>query len=373
MKIIRITLLLFFTLSPALSAQVSFLDKPAALKKSKKCLELIYNFSFDEASAIQADLLKSYPENPAPYFMKGLIIYWQNFPLLPDNPASETFIKMMDEAIHKAGAMKEDPIYFTEGTFFDLFGRAFKAMYWADNGKATKLIPDLGSMYSNTIKGFELKEEFVEFYFSCGLYNYYIEAYTEAHPIYKPLVSFMKDGDKQTGLLQLQYAIDNCIYVKAEALLFMSIIQLNYENDLSSASKYAGQLYNTYPHNSYYWGLNIIILMHLGRFNEVIQLLSENAIHDNSFKQLIILLARAYIDEHTSQNTDHALSNYEKGIEIADRFEVFGDLYKAIAYMGLSRLAGRDNNETQEKKFKNLAEKHTNYNYIISGTGNGSE
>jgi len=64
-----------------------------------------------------------------------------------------------------------------------LFGRAFKAMFWADNGKSGKVVPDLRTMYKRTKEGFELKDRFVEFYFSTGLYNYYIEAYPEAEKL----------------------------------------------------------------------------------------------------------------------------------------------------------------------------------------------
>ena len=350
-----------------IKAQESLLDNPVTLEKIKQCLSDTYNFSFREAGHLQQQLAASHPHHPAPDFLKGLIIYWENFPLTPAQLSSANFVNSMDRAIIKAERMTGDPALYLEGTFFNLFGRAFKAMYWADNGKMLKVLPDLRTMYANTIKGFDLKDDFVEFYFSTGLYNYYIEAFPEAYPIYKPIVSFMKRGNRELGLLQLSYAIKNSIYLKAESLLFMSLIQLNYENDLSAASYYALQLYNMYPKNSYYWGHSIIILLHRGHFSEVNDLLQKRNIRNDPFRLMIEQLATAFIEEYTAGRLEIALSLYNQGLEIADGYGNFGNLYKAMAYAGLSRIAGRENDENLRMKYLRLAESHTGYKYITSG------
>jgi len=363
-KILFILLLLVVMKIPG---QESLLNKPSSLEKVKECLDATYNFSFRKAWRLQNQLSKLHPGHPAPDFLKGLIIYWQNFPLTPGSQYSEHFIDQMDRVIDLAGKMLEEPSLQLEGVFFDLFGRAFKAMYYADNGKAGKVIPDLRTMYINTIRGFDLKDDFIEFYFSTGLYNYYIEAYPEAHPIYKPIVSFMKEGNRHTGLMQLEYAINECVYLKAEALLFMSLIQLNYEANLKAASAYALKLHGTYPGNSYYWGHSIIILLHEGNFSKVKEMLKENAIRHDSFRIMIEQIAGAFMEEHLGGNLAISSSMYMNVLKMAEKYGNFGDLYSAIAYMGLSRIADKEHDESGRKRYLRLAESHTNYTYIIAG------
>ncbi|MBN1131798.1 MAG: hypothetical protein JXR52_02170 [Bacteroidales bacterium] len=364
-----ISVLLAITLinSPA---QVSLLDNPTILEKVKQCLHATYNFSFIEARELQCQLAKLHPDHPAPYFLKGLIIYWQNFPLIPEKKASGDFIEQMDLSISKASRMVPDSALYLEGIFFNLFGRAFKAMYWADNGRALKVLPDLRVMYSNTMTGFDLKDEFVEFYFSCGLYNYYIEAFPEANPIYKPLVAFMRDGDKELGLQQLEYAMEHSIYLKAESLLFMSLIHCNYEANLAAASKYALRLYHSYPRNSYYWGHAIITLLHQGAFSLAGELLKATTIRQDLFYSMIETLAEAFIEEFGSGKMDRASMLYRNSLDIASKYGDFGNLYKAIAYMGLSRIAATEKDETLKLKYLRLAESHTGYDYIINGPEN---
>ena len=246
--------------STMLCAQSSYLDRPDLLALADSSLRHSYNFSFERARYYQHKLEQNSPEHPAPYFLKAMIVYWENFPLTPENPNSLLFIDLLNQSVDLAKPMQEREATRLEGIFFDLFGRAFKAMFWADNGKPGKLLPDLGTMYSHTKEGFELKDQFSEFYFSTGLYNYYVQAYPEAHPVYKPLTSFMQDGDRVLGLKQLNYAIDHTSFVKVESLLFMTLIQLNYENDLALASRYAERLYRSYPKNTYFKGLMVMIL-----------------------------------------------------------------------------------------------------------------
>ena len=260
-----------------LPAQPGYLNRPDLLAITDSCLRHTYNFSFDKARKFQQVLETLTPDHPAPHFLFGLILYWENFPLTPEKEASEMFIERMDQSVEMAQRMLEEDQTYMEGAFFDLFGRAFKAMFWADNGRSGKVVPDLSTMYKHTKEGFKFKEQFVEFYFSTGLYNYYIEAYPEAHPVYKPLVSFMEKGDRKLGLSQLNQAINRTVYLKVESLLFMSIIQLKYENNLRTAALYAERLFREYPANIYFQGHLATIWLHQHRFDQVRTLLEGTA------------------------------------------------------------------------------------------------
>ena len=354
------------------SSQVSYLNRPDLLEKVERCLKNTYDFSFEEARSIQSELAASTPEHPAPDFLEALIVYWENFPLQPSDKATDQFIDLMDRVLELAENLNNNRETYIEGVFFDLFGRAFKAMFWADNGKSAKLLPDLGTMYRQTKKGFELKDEFVEFYFSTGLYNYYIDAYPEAHPAYKPLVSFMHKGDRELGLEQLNYAINHTIFLKVESIHFMSLIQLNYENDLNTAAIYAERLVRDYPGNIYFQGLLVNILLHQHRFIRVKEVLSERVNGNDSYSEMINTLANAFMDEREPGKETLAGTGFRKTIELAETFGPIADIYQAMGYMGLSRLYQKRGLDRESDSFARKASHLTHYRFILEERAPGS-
>jgi len=367
------TILIWICISwSAASSQISYLERPDLLEKVEICLQHTYGFSFTEARAIQSELALSTPGHPAPVFLDALIVYWENFPLIPSKEASQRFINLMNKTIELAKQYAKYDETYIESIFFDLFGRAFKAMYWADNGKSGKVIPQMGPMYRNTKKSFVLQEKFAEFYFSTGLYNYYIEAYPTAHPAYKPLVSFMHKGDQELGLKQLNRAINQTVFLKVEAILFMSLIQLNYEEDLNSAAMYAGRLVREYPDNIYYQGHLINILLHQHRFVQVKELLASMEQQSDSYTKMIRTLASGFMNEKVPGEESLSGTAYLETIELAEKFGPYADIYKAMAYMGLSRLLRTSGQESQANSYARKASHLTTYTFILEEKASGS-
>lgn len=346
-------------------AQESLLNKPDLLEKVEICLQHTYNFSFQEARSIQLEISTVLPDHPASLFLEALIIYWENFPLTPSKRASDQFVDLMDQTSDLAKEYIKNDQTYIDGVFFDLFGRAFKAMFWADNEKTMKVIPDLGTMYRHVKEGFELKEQFVEFYFSTGLYNYYIEAYPTAHPGYKPLVSFMHKGDRALGLEQLQYATDHTIFLKVESLLFMSLIQLNYENDINSAALYAERLLQEYPRNILFQGHMTNILLHQYEFDKVRKLLSMVMSQDDDYSKMIYTLADAFMSEDEPGQENISATGYLETIEMAETIGPVADIYQAMGYMGLSRLYEKRGLESDSESYARKASHYTAYSFIL--------
>jgi len=350
----------------AANSQISYLDRPHLLNHVENCLDLTYGFSFTKAKRQQLILSNLTPEHPAPLFLDALIIYWKHYPLTPEKKESELFLSLMDKCVQMAKAYTDNDHTHLEGVFFDLFGRSFQAMYWADNGKPFKVVPDLGTMYHHTKEGFHMKDDFAEFYFSTGLYNYFIEAYPELHPVYKPLVSFMQEGDKQLGLEQLEYAINHTIYLKVESYLFMTLIQLNYEDNLNSALYYISKLHQKYPQNTCYQGLLLTILLYQNKFTEARKVLMTMRTQTSDYSDMLKTMSKALLSEQFLSNDNHAKEGYFKTIEIAESFGPIADMYKAICYMGLSRISEREEMHHQAKKYARMASNHTAYSFIIN-------
>ena len=365
MRKLIVTLGFTFLCLVGTEAQVSYLNKPHLLDRVDSCLQHTYNFSFKKARFYQMELDRMTPNHPAPLFLEALIVYWENFPLVPDDKDSERFVELMNRSIKLAESFIEVDRTHLEGVFFDLFGRAFKAMFWADNGKEGKVIPDLRTMYRHSMEGFQLKEQFNEFYFSTGLYNYYIEAYPEAHPVYKPLLSFMNEGDKKLGLQQLNYSINNAVFLKVESILFMSLIQLKYEKDLSTAAIYAEGLFRDYPQNIFYQGHLVTILLHQHRYNRVKKVLEAIEAQNDNYSKMVRAMANGYMAEKETKNDRLAGEWYLTTIEAADSFGPIADQFKAIAYMGLARLNEQRGLRGEARRYARKASNHTSYGFII--------
>lgn len=356
---------LLLGLTPPAKAQIRYLEQTVLLEKTDSCLQFIYGFRFDEARVLQLQLELLSPGHPAPVFLEALLIYWENFPLLPDNDLSTTFDGLMDSCIHRAALMLDKPGTHLEGVFFDLFGRAFKAMFWADNGKASRAVADLPEMYKRTKEGFLLVEDFPGFYFSTGLYNYYIEAYPEAHPIYKPFVAFMHKGDRNLGLIQLNRAIQESVFLRVEATLFMALIQANYENDLNTASIYAEKLHREFPRNTYYQGLITSIWLHQKRFARVRELLPILEEQSDPYSHLIHTLASAFLAEKKGGEENEAGKAYLGVIGLAESLGPIADMFNAMACMGLSRLHEARGLHQAARQWSRKAEKLTAYPFIL--------
>ncbi len=346
-------------------AQVSYLNRSDLLDRVDSCLNHTYNFSFSKARYFQKQLVRATPNHPAPYFLEALIVYWENFPLTLKSKASEEFIQLMDRTIDLSKVYLESDKSHLEGVFFDLYGRAFKAMYWADNGKSGKVVPDLRTMYKHTREGFKLMGQFTEFYFSTGLYNYYIEAYPNAHPVYKPLVSFMQDGNKDLGLNQLNYAMNNAVFLKVESMLFMSLIQLKYEEDLNSAAIYAERLNGEFPQNIYYQGHLVTILLYQHRFQRVREVLETMKTQEDRYTEMIRVMAGAFMAEKEARNDRLAGKGYWETVERADSFGTFADQFKAIGYMGLWRIHKQKGLNGEASRYARKASKYTVYKFIL--------
>ncbi len=358
-------LILFLLIATSGQAQKNILDSEEIQKKIEQCLYATYGFQFSEAKAIQASLENKMPSHPAPFFLKALITYWEFFPILPEDPEVIEFESGMDRAIELAGNMMDKESDSMEGLFFDLHARAFKAMFWADNGKPGKVLLDLNTMYYSTIQGMEYKDVFNEFYFSSGMYNYYIEAYTEKHPAYKPLALLFRRGDKQLGLKEIEHAIHNTTYIKYEARLFMSLIQLNYEKNIDEALEHAAKLYNYFPKNIYYSGQYLILLVHNHQYS-VASVLNEKLSNEkDDFHRLIYLLIEGFLNENHRNALSRAKVQYKQVLHEAKGFGTIANLYAAIASAGLARIAEKEGDVLTARRQRKQSSRLSNYEFIL--------
>jgi hypothetical protein len=74
-KICKLGLSLLVLLNVSVNAQV--LSDTAMLNLIKQGVDYIYNFQFDQASAVYEKIKSRYPGHPVPYLYRGMITYWK--------------------------------------------------------------------------------------------------------------------------------------------------------------------------------------------------------------------------------------------------------------------------------------------------------
>lgn len=365
---IRLQFLVIFLsfFSTFVNAQPKLLENEFFITEIKKGLSNVYNYNFTESRktlSLIKDIAKGHPALP---FFEAFIIYWENYPLTPENPDAEQFLSLLEESNSlSTNILLKDPANI-EAIFFDLFSRAFYMMFWADNGKPFKVIPYLSPAYKQLIAGFSLKEELNEFYFPTGLYNYYIIAYPEKHPAYKPLAMLFRKGNKEYGLDLLQYCAENSVFLRTEARFFLSVIFLNYENNYKEASGQASFLYKEFPKNSFYTAHYARILLLNEKFTMADILITHLENEENDYSIMSGNILRAIYLEKYKKDYEAAYSKFQKGFEMSQHYEGPPKEYHAMALMGMGRYHQRQANFSTANRYFKTAKSFCSYDYIIN-------
>ncbi len=355
-------LLCWISLQPVFGADL--INDTSTLNRVRIGINQIYNCDFDAAENTLVYLRKSYPSHPVTSFFEGLIYYWKYYPLIPGNPGAVEFEEVMEKTWQRSRLLKEDGNE-TEGVFFELMSRAFIVMYYADNGRSSRAISHLGKIYRDIMASFDLQNQFNEFFFITGLYNYYREAYLEAHPAYKPAAIFFRKGDKTRGIEMLKFAAEETDFLHVEAALFLSLIYINYENKIDSAVLYASELHQNYPGNGYflskYAEMLLVDKQYEAALDPILHLMS---IDDyNKMKGTIFM---GMYEEKKMNNAEKSRIYYEEGLRLAEAFDERANYTKAYAFIGLSRYFLDKGDDKQARAYKKKAKNAADYAYIFS-------
>ncbi len=212
----------------------------------------IYNQQPDSAARIIQQVKAQLPNHPAPILMEALIISWQHMPLTPHMEEFAPHQELLFKTIAASEKLLEKDDNHVEGIFYQMVARGLLAEYYAGSGNYIKALGQAKKTYNFMKMGFDLVDEYPEFLFTTGLYNYFREKYPEKHPLYKPLLWFFKGGDIALGLSQLKRATTQAVLSSVEAHLYLSYIYLRYENKPEKAVKHLETLNRSYPKNAYF-------------------------------------------------------------------------------------------------------------------------
>ena len=335
-----------------INAQI--LKDTSALPVIIKAVDFIYDFQFENAKSVCKEISISYPGHPVNTILKGMIKYWENYPLLLSSTARieyEEHLRSCIQLCEKNYDQTDDPEYL----LINLCARGLLLLFYSDNDLSSQVFPLATSTYPFIRDSFKVTSSYSDFYFFTGLYNYYREAYPEAHPIYKPLAILFPKGDMAKGLSELNLAGQYSIFLKAESYSFLSWIFANFENDLQQSVNHCKTLHNLYPGNIQYKAVYIKNLLLLKEYDEAEKLISSSIQgKSNAYYSVQLTIFKGILQEKKHHNPELAKQYYEKGIKDIIPFCAYGNDYAAYAYFGLHRLTENDA-DSKKKNYRKMA------------------
>ncbi len=319
-------------------------------KLGREALNKIYNYDFNEAEKLIEQKIKPlYEFHPAYPLLKSFVYYHKSLPLLGDNPYKEEHLLSLQQTIEYADKMLDKDKNDLEATFFMMLGSSFLALFHADNGDYFKAMSEAKTTYSYIKKGFKLKEKNADFYLSSGLYHYYVVQYPENKPIVKPLMWFFPNGDKVKGLSWVKLGAQKGFFTKAEALMYLTHIELKYEESYSEAVKYGGQLSKLYPNNSFFLAQYAETLLFNKEYEKAKVELDKLQKSDQEFFQMAAYTLLGIYYEKGKNKYEIASSYYTKAQKIGERNTKYSYDYLGFCYAGYARIALVKSNKEKAK------------------------
>jgi hypothetical protein len=365
LKAVKFILFVWMGLSLSWNSSEQILQDTQAFEKIRKGVICIYNCEFDEAQTISQYLDKQYPNNSISYLFKGMMAYWQFFPIVPGTKEE----KLFEDYLHKAVDMAETRLKVNQSDAENLLSGlgsvGLLLLYYADNGESGKVISLAPKTYQWVMKSFNFTKTYKDFYFITGLYNYYREAYAEAHPIYKPVMIFFPHGNKKMGLKQLKIASDSAIFLMAESNNFLSGIYQSFEKDPSQALFYSRRLKEAFVRNTQFKTGYIRDLLVIKKYGEAESLLNSISYATvNKYFQSQVDVMKGIIQEKKYNNKKLAEQLYLSGIAKAETYGQFGYEFSSYGYFGLSRIYSEAGKIKTAKQCHKHAKEMTPYDHI---------
>ena len=354
-------LILYFSIS---KSDGQILKDSSSINLIKKGIDYVYNFDFKNAYNISAELRRLYPGHPLIYLFKGMITYWENYPLNITSGARASFEEDMRKCIELCDENKEQATE-AEILLVNLCARGLLLLFYTDNDMSFEVFPIASSTYQCIRRSFDFTSHYTDFYFFTGVYNYYREAYPEAHPVYKTLAFLFPKGSKVKGLEDLRMVARNSIILKAESYSFLTQIFLSFENNFQEAAYYSKSLHSVYPGNPEYLGSYIKNLLLIKQYDEAEKEIAASVTFlKNPFFQAQVTIFNGILQEKKYHNTQYAQQFYLNGIKDMSVFRSYGNEYAAYAYFGLSRISEKNGDIDNMKLYRKLALKLADFKNI---------
>jgi len=353
-KIICISALFFLLNLIPVKSQI--LQDTSTLNLVKEDISFIYNLNFTRSHELYRKIAARYPDHPIVYLLKGLMTYWENYPMLSNSDSRNS----MEEDLRQCMKISEKvvkPEYEAEYLLANLCARGLLLLYYDDNGLVMEVVPLTISTYKYLRHAFDLKTAAVDLNYFTGVYDYFREAYPKMYPVYKSLAFMFPHGDIENGLAQLQTAAKNSVVMKAESSILLIWIYLGYEDDPDESTMFARFLLGKYPGNPYFHAYCIRNLLVLKEYDEAEKLMSAVKNGGSGYIESELMILKGILQEKKYNNINLACQLYRDGIRGLSAYGKYGDEFAAYGYFGLSRISHENDLQNTRKTYRETAMK----------------
>ncbi len=362
MRLFLLTICLIFSLSSGTNAQILYDNNTQGV--ILKALNYIYNYEFAESETLQKQIKAKYPNHPVVPLLRAIQLQWQYLPVKDNKVVGSQYLALLNDCLVKSEILEKDPKNLAEVVFFQMAVHGYIAIVHNFNGDSFKAANEARKAYSYVVKGFDLMEQNPEFYFSTGMYNYYVERYPMDHPIVKPVMLFLKDGDMALGLKQVETAATKSVFSRAESAFYLSRILLKHEKKYDRAASLMANLVKIYPNNPIYLMKNVEALTLAKKYEEAQRLNDILKTKSGAIYQLSAHVFEGMYQENEAKNDKLATQSYLAALKMPFDDEYTKD-YHAFAYFGLSHIAARAKDPNKARNYLKKAQSLTEYEHIV--------
>jgi len=354
----------FFLLifSPVASeAQLAFFKPGWAADSMKHAVDQLYNYQFAKATQTIAPVRRIDPGNPAIQIFDCLQIYWKFFPVSTHPAEYLKYISSLHKALDYTNKLVKKDETNAENSFYALLLNIMIAKQMFEDGDRWKATQHAMDAFAFIKKGFVWQEKYQEYYLTTGLYKYYREFFPLMNPVYKPLMSVFPPGNIQEGLYFLERATVYSVFVKAEAMMYSSYINLRYQNDKKQGLHFASMMNSQYPENYLFKVLYIENLIQSADYEHARVELNKLITSPISFYKLPAALFRGMLEEKYAHDTDEALKWYLNVISLGVPVTKANTNYVGLAHYQIANIYKQKGNTVKAKEHFKKAEDYCQY------------
>ncbi|GAB4055286.1 hypothetical protein GCM10028810_66890 [Spirosoma litoris] len=364
MSILKNIFLSLILLCLPIVASAQVINDPVVQQAIVKTLDHIYNLEFADADALIRQLQSKYPQHPIAPILRATQLDIQNLPLAENKVATVQFEQAVDQALRLSKKMlaknEEDP----EAVFFMLTCHSYLAALYHNQGESLKAVGESKKAYNYLRDGMKLMDKNPDFYFTTGLYNYYVERYPIDHPIVKPFMFFFADGDIALGIKQMDMSTRKAVFMRPVSNYYLAHLLMKHETKPAQAAIYGKYLVEKYPNNPLFAMTYAESLLLSGRYVEARPYVQRLKQMPNKLVPLAFHTFSGMLAELADKDDKEAAESYETALKYPSN-EAYTKEYRAFAYAGLARIAARANNHNQARAYYKKALSEGEYKSLI--------
>lgn len=323
---------------------------PAFQQTVQNTLDDIYNFDFADADAQIKQIRARFPEHPIGPILQATRLELQYLPIHENKAATAQFVQAAGQGLELSKRMLEKNETDPEGVFFALIAHSYLSSLYSNQGESMKAVGESRKSFSYMKDGFKLMNKSPDFYFTTGLYNYYVERYPMDHPIVRPFMVFFDDGNMAEGIKQMDVASRKGIFMRAGANYWLAHVLLKHEMMPNRAVAYTKYLADKYPNNPLFGMTNAEALLLAGRFAEARPYVQRLKQLNHKLVPMAVNLFEGMLEEQTDKDDRTAAQSYQNALRLPFN-DPYTKEYHAMAYAGLARIAARANDRNRAKTF----------------------